>query len=216
MKTGEAAPGVPGQPGLVVAEVTSSFTTLLALFFPACTGIMAGSNRSGDLRDPSKSIPLGTIAAIITTGIIYFTCVLLLAGTTEGPLLRDKFGESINGGLILAELSWPHPIVILIGSLMSCVGAGLQSLMGAPRLLQAIARWASSVYYVLRIVLCIKRRLCLLHLAASANQQPCRTPSITKQHKPTTPSSAHDIVKARHTLCTRAEPPVGPCFKAYQ
>lgn len=37
-------------------------------------------------------------------------------------------------------MAWPNEWVILIGSLLSTIGAGLQSLTGAPRLLQAIAR----------------------------------------------------------------------------
>lgn len=37
-------------------------------------------------------------------------------------------------------LAWPSPWVIIIGSFFSTCGAGLQSLTGAPRLLQAIAR----------------------------------------------------------------------------
>lgn len=37
-------------------------------------------------------------------------------------------------------LAWPSPWVIVIGSFFSTCGAGLQSLTGAPRLLQAIAR----------------------------------------------------------------------------
>lgn len=53
-------------------------------------GIMAGSNRSGDLADAQKSIPIGTIAAILTTSIVYLSSVLLFAGTVDNLLLRDK------------------------------------------------------------------------------------------------------------------------------
>ncbi|XP_067434759.1 solute carrier family 12 member 7 isoform X2 [Thunnus thynnus] len=124
----------------VMNDITSFFTLLVGIYFPSVTGIMAGSNRSGDLRDAQKSIPIGTILAIATTSIIYVTCVVLFGGCIEGILLRDKFGDSVKGNLVIGTLSWPSPWVIVIGSFFSCCGAGLQSLTGAPRLLQAIAR----------------------------------------------------------------------------
>lgn len=46
----------------------------------------------------------------------------------------------MKNNLVIGTLSWPSPWVIVIGSFFSCCGAGLQSLTGAPRLLQAIAR----------------------------------------------------------------------------
>ncbi|XP_077592183.1 solute carrier family 12 member 7 isoform X5 [Stigmatopora nigra] len=124
----------------VVNDIASFFTLLVGIYFPSVTGIMAGSNRSGDLRDAQKSIPVGTILAIFTTSIIYVTCVVLFGACIEGVLLRDKFGDSVKGNLVIGTLSWPSPWVIVIGSFFSCCGAGLQSLTGAPRLLQAIAR----------------------------------------------------------------------------
>jgi potassium/chloride transporter 4/5/6 len=109
---------------------------------------MAGSNRSGDLRDPSRSIPRGTIAAIITTSIICINYlfkknffhknsrfldlsnVIFLASCTHGSLLRDKFGDGINKQLVVAVLAWPSKWVIMIGAFCSTVGAGLQTLTG--------------------------------------------------------------------------------------
>ncbi|KAI4806888.1 hypothetical protein KUCAC02_017681 [Chaenocephalus aceratus] len=124
----------------VFNDISTFFTLLVGIYFPSVTGIMAGSNRSGDLRDAQKSIPIGTILAIATTSFIYVTCVVLFGASIEGVLLRDKFGDSVKRNLVIGTLSWPSPWVIVIGSFFSCCGAGLQSLTGAPRLLQAIAR----------------------------------------------------------------------------
>lgn len=74
----------------VLIDITTSFTILIGIFFPSVTGIMAGSNRSGDLADAQKSIPIGTICAILTTSTVYLSCVVLFAGTVDNLLLRDK------------------------------------------------------------------------------------------------------------------------------
>lgn len=124
----------------VLADITSFFTLLVGIYFPSVTGIMAGSNRSGDLRDAQKSIPIGTIAAISTTSTVYMSCVVLFGACIEGVVLRDKFGEGVSGNLVIGTLAWPSPWVIVFGSFFSTCGAGLQSLTGAPRLLQAISR----------------------------------------------------------------------------
>ncbi|KPP77235.1 solute carrier family 12 member 5-like [Scleropages formosus] len=139
----------------VLADITSYFTLLVGIYFPSVTGIMAGSNRSGDLRDAQKSIPIGTIMAITTTSLV---CILspfyappLVKNFTEqdklnsmqvseGSMKPGRFGEAVNGNLVIGTLAWPSPWVIVIGSFFSTCGAGLQSLTGAPRLLQAIAR----------------------------------------------------------------------------
>nr|XP_020145616.1 solute carrier family 12 member 7 isoform X2 [Microcebus murinus] len=124
----------------VLSDITTYLTLLVGIYFPSVTGIMAGSNRSGDLKDAQKSIPTGTIMAIVTTSFIYLSCIVLFGACIEGVVLRDKFGEALQGNLVIGVLAWPSPWVIVIGSFFSTCGAGLQSLTGAPRLLQAIAR----------------------------------------------------------------------------
>ncbi|XP_067905580.1 solute carrier family 12 member 4 isoform X1 [Heterodontus francisci] len=127
-------------PVYVFADITTTFTMLVGIFFPSVTGIMAGSNRSGDLKDAQKSIPIGTILAIATTSLIYLSSVVLFGACIEDVVLRDKYGDAVNNNLVVGTLAWPSPWVIVIGSFFSTCGAGLQSLTGAPRLLQAIAK----------------------------------------------------------------------------
>lgn len=58
-------------------------------------GIMAGSNRSGDLRDAQKSIPTGTIMAIVTTS---FICIL--KGVKVGAAGAGAVRHALRGSLL--------------------------------------------------------------------------------------------------------------------
>ncbi|XP_072984305.1 cation-chloride cotransporter 1 isoform X2 [Typha latifolia] len=120
--------GVPDPNGPIYWD----FNALVGLFFPAVTGIMAGSNRSASLKDTQRSIPIGTLAATITTTFLYVISVLLFGAlATREELLTDR--------LLTASVAWPVPAIIYVGIILSTLGAALQSLTGAPRLLAAIA-----------------------------------------------------------------------------
>lgn len=105
--------------------------TIFALFFPAVTGIMAGANLSGDLEDPGRAIPLGTLSAIGVTTLVYAAAVLLLAGGVDrSVLLEDPF--------VLGNTArWPG--LVALGVFAAALSSALSSMMGAPRVLQAIA-----------------------------------------------------------------------------
>lgn len=67
-------------------------SALVGLFFPAVTGIMAGSNRSASLKDTQRSIPVGTLAATLTTSALYLVSVLLFGAlATREKLLTDRY-----------------------------------------------------------------------------------------------------------------------------
>ena len=68
---------------------------------------------------------------------MYLPLILILPSDS---LPLPRFGQSVGGKLVVANIAWPNEYVILFGSLLSTLGAGLQSLTGAPRLLQAIAQ----------------------------------------------------------------------------
>nr|XP_016850886.1 PREDICTED: solute carrier family 12 member 3 [Anolis carolinensis] len=73
---------------------TGSFFGMFSIFFPSATGILAGANISGDLKDPAVAIPQGTLMAIFLTTLTY----LAIAATIGSCVIRDATG-SINDTL---------------------------------------------------------------------------------------------------------------------
>uniref|UniRef100_A0A3Q2VLF9 Solute carrier family 12 member 1 n=1 Tax=Haplochromis burtoni TaxID=8153 RepID=A0A3Q2VLF9_HAPBU len=65
-----------------------TFFSVFAIFFPAATGILAGANISGDLRDAQAALPKGTLLAILITGLTY------LAMALSATVVRDATGNS--------------------------------------------------------------------------------------------------------------------------
>ncbi|CAL1534098.1 unnamed protein product [Lymnaea stagnalis] len=77
-------------------EDDQTFFSVFSVFFPAATGILAGANISGDLRDASKSIPKGTFLAIFITTAIY----LLIAVFSGASVLREANGILLVGAAV--------------------------------------------------------------------------------------------------------------------
>uniref|UniRef100_A0A674AT08 Solute carrier family 12 member 1 n=1 Tax=Salmo trutta TaxID=8032 RepID=A0A674AT08_SALTR len=67
-----------------------TFFSVFAIFFPAATGILAGANISGDLKDPQDALPKGTLLAILITGVTYLGVALCVSAAT---VVRDATGN---------------------------------------------------------------------------------------------------------------------------
>ena len=65
----------------------NNFFTTFSIFFPAATGILAGANISGDLKDPQTAVPKGTLMAIIISTIVYIGFVWMLGGSTAREMI---------------------------------------------------------------------------------------------------------------------------------
>src|SRR6056297_1198272 len=111
---------------------SEGFWVVFAVFFPAVTGIMAGVNMSGDLKDPAKSIPKGTFYAIGVGYLIYMLLPIILANRADSLTLIDD-------PLIMRKIAfWCD--AILIGVWGATLSSAIGSILGAPRVLQALAR----------------------------------------------------------------------------
>ena len=109
------------------------FFKIFAIVFPAFTGMTAGVGLSGDLKDPKRSIPVGTLAATTIGMVIYIIIAFKLGSSATSAQLGD-----LNNQLIMADIAiwWP---IIPIGLAAATISSALGSVMVAPRTLNAIS-----------------------------------------------------------------------------
>ena len=129
------APVASGQcdvrPHLTVGTVCD-LPHVFSFVFPAVVGMMEGANLSGDLKDPARSIPLGTVGAVSTA---FFCYVLLIIG--QGATL-DRVAMQYD--LAAVQHSCVSYLFVVLGVAAACLSTALGSMFGSARIMQAIAR----------------------------------------------------------------------------
>ncbi len=108
----------------------SGFWVVFAVFFPAVTGILAGANMSGELTNPRRSIPVGTLSAIGVSTVVYLVLAYWLARSATPDELLGNFTVMID------KSAWEPAVVA--GLLGATLSSAIASIVGAPRILQAL------------------------------------------------------------------------------
>ncbi len=107
------------------------FWILFAIFFPAVTGFTQGVSMSGDLKDPGKSLPLGTFAAVGISILVYFAAAVIFSAAAPRDVLMNNYGA-------MQQVAF-FGILITAGVIAATLSSAMASFLGAPRILQSLA-----------------------------------------------------------------------------
>ena len=113
-------------------EGLATFRDLFGILFPAASGIFAGASMSGDLRNPSKAIPKGTLWAMMSTFIAYLVVIFSMAASTT----HESFLKNAN---VIPETNLSAS-VIFAGECAVTLFSALMGVIGSAKLLQALSR----------------------------------------------------------------------------
>tara|TARA_R110000787_G_scaffold86285_7_gene184057 strand:+ start:13489 stop:15678 length:2190 start_codon:yes stop_codon:yes gene_type:complete len=122
---------IPETVKLISDENSVPMEVVFAIFFPAVTGFTAGIAMSGDLEDPKKSIPTGTIAAIAVGFFVYIALIIFLSFYIDSETLKSDYN-------ILMKIALYAPAVVA-GIWGATLSSALGGILGGPRILQAMS-----------------------------------------------------------------------------
>ena len=136
LAAGVATGGVrPPEMAASYRTAPAGFWYVFAVFFPAVTGFTAGIGMSGDLRDPRRSIPRGTLLAVMTGALVYLSIPMLLAVTT-----RVTLDELAGPGIVWIPIAVLGGWLVFPGLWGAILSSAFGSALGGPRVLQSLSR----------------------------------------------------------------------------
>jgi len=121
--------------GPAYSKPAIGFWVVFAIYFPAVTGILAGVNMSGDLKDPPRSLVRGTMAAIVVGFLVYLLQMVLCGGSQQRMDLVERPFETL-----VENALWGTWFLVVGGVFAATISSAVGSYLGAPRVLQALAR----------------------------------------------------------------------------
>jgi amino acid transporter len=112
-----------------------SLWMLFAVFFPAVTGLMAGANPPGELKEPPRNVSWGILAAMGIGLTLYLVQILISGGASSRDQLLGAPCPAVAENALL-QLGF----LVAAGLFAATLSSGFVSLLGASRVLQAVAR----------------------------------------------------------------------------
>ncbi|KNC53668.1 solute carrier family 12 member 9 [Thecamonas trahens ATCC 50062] len=109
-----------------------SFQSVFAVYMPTTTGLLAGSNMSGDLADAARSLPRGTFIAVVLTYVTYALLAVSMAATIQRSEMLENY-------YVVQDICISKYIVTA-GIVCSTVSSALGNQIGGSRIVQALAR----------------------------------------------------------------------------
>jgi amino acid transporter len=129
---GSIAPDLVFSPDAIIPPKVP-FWGVFAVFFPAVTGILSGVSMSGDLKEPAKALPRGTLAAVLCGYLVYMSIPIVLS-----RIVPDERWLLTQPMVMLQIARWGS--LILLGVWAATLSSALGTLLGAPRTMQALSR----------------------------------------------------------------------------
>ncbi len=119
---------------MTLRTAPQGFWYVFAVFFPAVTGFTAGIGMSGDLKDPQRAIPRGTLGAVLTGTFLYLLIPFVLAIT---PRVTPE--DLAQPGVVWIRVAVLGAWLVYPGMWGAILSSAFGSVLGGPRVLQALA-----------------------------------------------------------------------------
>ena len=131
--------GVHFNPEVLKANSTAlnkpKLFVMFAIFFPAVTGIMAGVNMSGELKNPGYSLAVGTFIAVIFATIVYGIEIFICGGAfSRHILIHSPYKVLIDNAFL------GFGFLVVSGVFAATISSAIGSYLGAPRVLRALSK----------------------------------------------------------------------------